>query len=436
MTLTLEKSSFHDLINSYPPEQLQKLIKSLTDEEALAILYRWELWARTNQLPPESDWYVWLLLSGRGGGKTRSGSELVIKWAKEGFSPIALVGRTKADVRDIMIEIGDSSIMKCAPPWFMPKYEPTHRRLLFPNGVLGITYSGDEPDQLRGPQHKKAWVDELAKYESPQTAWDNLMFGLRIGSRPQAVVTTTPRPIKIIKNLTEDSRTVVTRGHTMENAANLAPDFLKYINRKYGGTRLGRQELAGELLDDNPNANWTRDVIDKLRITKAPDLIRIVVAVDPQGVEDEDSSDTGIVVAGISRVDDLIHGYILADLTINGSPDKWASAAVTGYHSFKADKIVGEVNFGGDMIKSTIRTVDPQIPFKAVHASRGKAIRAEPVSALYEQGRVHHVGFFPQLEDQMCEWVPGEKSPDRLDALVWAIHELILLDEGKEFMVG
>lgn len=436
MESTLEKRSFHDLINCYPPEVLRKMIAELTEEETLAVLYDWDLWARTSQLPPNSDWYVWLLLSGRGGGKTRTGAELVIKWAKEKFSPIALVGRTKADVRDIMVEIGDSSIMQCAPPWFMPKYEPTHRRLVFPNGVLCITYSGDEPDQLRGPQHQKAWVDELAKYESPQRCWDNLMFGLRVGKQPQAVVTTTPRPIKIIKELIADSRTVVTRGHTLENRANLAPDFLKYIIRKYGSTRLGRQEMAGEVLDDNPNALWNRERVDGLRVTQHPDLSRIVVAIDPQGSEDEENSDTGIIVAGIGKVGGVIHGYILADLTLNGSPDKWGKAAVSGYHNFKADRIIGEVNFGGDMVRSIIKTIDPQVPFKSVHASRGKLVRAEPVSALYEQGRVHHVGFFPALEDQLCEWVPGEKSPDRLDALVWAIHELILLGEAKEFMVG
>ena len=412
------------------------MIESLSPEETLAVLYDWSLWARPNQLPPNWSWYVWLLLVGRGGGKTRTGAELVLKWAQEGYSPIALIGRTKADVRDIMIEVGDSSILKCAPPWFMPKYEQTKRRLLFPNGTIGITYSGDEPDQLRGPQHQKAWVDEPAKYERPQLVWDNLMFGLRIGSAPQAIVTTTPRPIKFIKDLIADERTAVTRGHTLENRANLAPDFLRYILRKYEGTRLGRQELAGEVLDDNPNALWKRSIIDDLRRTEHPPLTRVVVAVDPQGVDSDDSSDTGISVAGIGKIDDKLHGFILADLTLSASPDKWATAVIAGYHSFQADRIVAEVNFGGDMVKATIKAVDRLVPVKAVHASRGKAIRAEPVSALYEQGLIHHIGFFPDLEDELCEWVPGMKSPNRLDALVWGLTELMLEDTGKAFMIG
>ena len=368
------------------------------------------------------------MLSGRGGGKTRAGAELILKWAREGYSPIALVGQTKADVRDTMVEVGDSAILNICPPWFRPEYEPSKRRLTFPNGVLAIIYSGDEPDQLRGPQEQKAWVDEISKFQYPQDTWDNLMFGLRIGDNPQAVVTTTPRPIKVIKDLVADSKTAVTRGHTLENKDNLAPPFLAYILRKYEGTRLGRQELAGEILDDNPAALWKRDKIDELRVTNYPPLSRVVVAIDPQGADNEETADTGIIVAGIANVSGILHGYILADLTLSGSPGRWASAAVAGYHSFKADRVVAEVNFGGDMVQATIKTVDPSVPFKAVHASRGKLIRAEPVSALYEQGRIHHVGFFPDLEDQMCEWVPGMKSPDRLDALVWAITELMLVN--------
>jgi len=375
------------------------------------------------------------LLSGRGGGKTRSGAEVVNKWAREGFSPIALIGETKADVRDTMVEVGNSAILNISPPWFMPDYEPSKRRLIYPNGVLAIIYSGDEPDQLRGPQHEKAWADELSKYKYPKDCWDNLMFGLRIGKQPQAVVTTTPRPIKVIKDLMADKRTAVTRGHTLENRDNLAPDFLGYILRKYEGTRLGRQELAGEILDDNPDALWERAKIDELRVKKYPELRRIVVAIDPQGTDSDTSSSTGIIVAGIAEVAGRVEGYVLADLTLSGTPERWATAAVTGYYNFKADRIVGEVNFGGDMVESIIRVVDKSVSFKKVHASRGKAIRAEPVSALYEQGRIHHVGFFPDLEDQMCEWVLGDKSPDRLDALVWAITELMLEEASKPFMI-
>lgn len=444
MTSMPEISSFHDLVDSYSLEEIQKMVASLSPAEALAVQYDWTLWARTNQIPPDWDWYVWLLICGRGGGKTRVGSESVRDWAHAGYSPIAIIGRTKADVRDTMVELGDSSILKVSPPWFMPKYEPTRRRVIWPNGVIGVTYSADEPDQLRGPQHMKAWADEPAKYEKPQELWDNLMLGLRIGDKPQVIVTTTPRPIPFIKKLITDERTkknpngrtAVTRGHTLDNRANLAPDFLKYIMSKYEGTRLGRQELAGEVLSDNPDALWKRVVIDKLRLTQHPDLTRIVVAIDPQGTDSLDSAETGIVVAGIAKEGDKVHGYILADLTISGSPDKWSAAAVSGYHNFRADRIVAEVNFGGDMVESIIRIVDELVPFTKVHASRGKAIRAEPVSALYEQGRIHHCGFFPELEDQLCEWVTGEKSPDRLDALVWAITDLMLEKQELEFMIG
>lgn len=425
----VENQSLARTLAELPEEERVRAINSLSQKEAEALIYDWTFWARPKQLPPDWEWYIWLLLSGRGGGKTRTGAELIIKWAKEGYSPIALVASTAADVRDTMVEVGDSAILNVCPPWFMPAYEPSKRRLTFPNGVLAIAYSGDEPEQLRGPQHMKAWVDELRKFKYPQDTWDNLMFGLRIGDKPQAVVTTTPRPIKIIKELIADSRTAVTRGHTLENKDNLAPDFLKYILSKYEGTRLGRQELAGEILDDNPDALWERARIDELRLKKHPDLVRVVVGVDPAASAKEESADTGIIVAGIAPIAGLMHGFILDDLTIKGTPDQWATATVTGYYRHKADKIVGEVNNGGDMVGHTVRTVDKTIPFKSVHASRGKYTRAEPVSALYEQGRVHHVGFFPDLEDQLCEWVPGDKSPDRLDALVWAITELMLGEE-------
>jgi len=414
------------------PERL-KALQSLNDNEAESLLYDWEFWARDKQLPPDWAWYIWLLLCGRGGGKTRTGAELTIKWAKQGYSPIALVGQTKADVRDTMVEVGDSGILNVAPPWFMPDYESSKRRLTFPNGVLAIIYSGDEPEQLRGPQHQKAWIDELAKFKYPQLAWDNLMFGLRIGDNPQAVVTTTPKPIKVIKDLIADKTTAVTRGHTLENKDNLAAPFLKYILERYQGTRLGRQELAGEILDDNPDALWQRSQIEALRVTKHPELIRVVVAIDPAVSTGEESAETGIIVAGIALQMGAMHGFVLDDLTIKGSPEQWAKAAATGYYKQSADRVIGEANNGGDMVESTVRVVDSTIPFKLVHASKGKYTRAEPVSALYEQGRIHHVGFFPDLEDQLCEWVPGDKSPDRLDALVWAITELMLQEKAGEW---
>ena len=417
------------MIDNYGPKLLKRAVEDLSPEEALQIQYDWSFWARPDQIPPDTAWYIWLLLSGRGGGKTRSGSELVIDWAKQEFSPIALVGQTKADVRDTMIELGDSSIMRCSPPWFMPSYEPTKRRLTWPNGVIGIAYSGDEPGQLRGPQHQKAWVDELAKFERPQETWDNLMFGLRVGRLPQVVVTTTPRPIAIIKQLANDPAAVVVRTHTQDNAANLDSNFLKFILDRYEGTRLGRQELGAEILSDNPQALWKRANLDEMRLSAFPDLARIAVAVDPGVTSTETSAETGIIVAGVSK-EEHVKGYVLADYSLRGTPREWASAAVAAYHTHKADVIIGEANNGGDMIESTVKTVDEEVNFKKVIATRGKYTRAEPVSALYEQKRIHHVGFFHDLEDQLCEWVPGEKSPDRLDALVWAFTELMLSNMG------
>jgi len=420
-----ERQSFKELVTSIPRAKAVELITSLSDEEALSLLYDWSLWRRDNQTAPV-DWYIWLLLSGRGGGKTRVGSETVIQWAKDGYSPIALVGRTKADIRDIIVETGDSSIMQCSPPWFMPRYEPTKRHLVWPNGVLAITYSGDEPDQLRGPQHMKAWVDELAKFENPQEMWDNLMMGLRIGDAPQCIVTTTPRAIPIIKKLERDNDVVVTRTHTLENKDNLNPQFLKFILERYEGTRLGRQELAGETLGDNPDALWKREELEQHRVHKHPPLFTVVTSIDPAVSNTSESAETGIITGGIGYINKQVHAFILSDSTLRGSPQQWGTAAVTDYTTHKGDRIVAEVNNGGDMVESNIKTIDPNILVKKLHATRGKYSRAEPVSALYEQGRVHHVGFFPELEDQLCEWVPGEKSPDRLDALVWLLTELLL----------
>jgi len=415
-------------------QERQKAIQELSQKEAEALLYDWGFWARPKQLPPSWDWYIWLILSGRGFGKTRTANELVVKWASEGYSPIALIGQTKADVRDTMVELGDSAILNISPPWFRPKYEPSKRRITWPNGVIGIIYSGDEPDQLRGPQHAKASVDELSKFKYPQETWDNLMLGLRTGDNPQAIVATTPRPIKIIKNLLKDKRVAVTRGHTLDNKANLAPAFLKYIVDRYEGTRLGRQELAGEVLEDNPDALWSRSLIDENRAVGHPDLIRVVVGVDPPGGVTE----CGIVTVGLANVNGQEHGFVLEDRSLHASPDGWAEAVLTGYNHNKADRIVGEANFGGDMVENTIlqaaRSRNQYASYKHVHASRGKAVRAEPVVALYEQGRMHHIGEFPQLEDEMCEWIPGEtkESPNRVDALVWAITELMLGEPEPE----
>ena len=411
------------------PSKLSKQEARVLDEVAS----RWSIIAHPGQVPPKGvPWFVYLMRSGRGGGKTRAGSEWVLQRVREGYKKIALVGKTASDVRDIMIELGDSSIMKCARPNERPVYEPSKRRLTFPNGAIAVAYNGDEPDQLRGPAHDSAWVDELAKFRYAQDCWDNLVFGLREGDHPQIFVTTTPRPIPIIKNLLKEPDTIDVCFSTYANKDNLSPIFLKKIEEKYGGTRLGRQEIEGEVLEDNPGAMWQRTVIENTRVKETGPLMRIVVGVDPAVTNTEGSDETGIVVVGKSA---LGHFYVTDDVSLQGSPNAWAMAAVKAYHHRQADRIIGEVNNGGDLVEVNIRTVGPNVSYKAVHASRGKQIRAEPIAALYEQGKVHHVGCFPLLEDQMCEWVPGEKSPDRMDALVWAITELMTAYEAPSRMV-
>lgn len=401
----------------------RQLIESLTDDEALALLYDWRFWARDKQVVPSWDWSSWLILAGRGFGKTRTGAETVRYWAETlpGIR-IALVGRTAADVRDVMVE-GESGLLAISPPYCMPHYEPSKRRLTWPNGSMATTYSGDKPDQLRGPQHHKAWADELAAWRYID-AYDQLLFGLRLGHDPQLIITTTPRPIQVIRDLVRESTTAITRGSTFENAANLAPRALEKLRSKYENTRLGRQELFAEVLDDVPGALWTHGNLEQNRVKEVPGMKRVVVAIDPAVSANEDSSnETGIIVAGRGADND---GYLLDDLSLIATPDQWAKVAVKAYRDYRADLIVAEVNQGGDMVLHTIRTIDPNIPIKAVRATRGKYTRAEPVAALYEQGRVHHLGMFPTLEDQYCTWVQGEDSPDRLDAAVWALTELML----------
>ncbi len=349
-----------------PVPERNKVLAELTDEEINELNYDWKFWARKEQLPPDTkDWFVWLIRSGRGYGKTRTGAETIIEWVRQGFKRLALVGKTKADVRDTMVEVGESAILNISPPWFRPSYEPSKRRLVWPNGAIAMFYSGDEPDQLRGPQHEKAWVDELAKFMYPQETWDNLEFGLRIGSNPQVIVTTTPRPIPLIKTLVKDIRTVDVRGSTFDNKANLSPSYIERMFKKFGGTRLGRQELEGEILEDTTGALWTTKIIEQTRKKEAPILKRIVVAIDPEAVNNDESSETGIVIAGVGNDN---HGYILADLSLRASPNTWASAAINGYYNYKADRIVAEVNNGGEMIETILKNIDTNIPYQAVHA--------------------------------------------------------------------
>ena len=346
---------------------------------------------------------------------------------------IALVAPTAADARDVMVE-GESGLLTIAPPWDRPLYEPSKRRLTWKSGAVATTFSADEPERLRGPQHDLAWCDELAAWRYPQ-AWDMLMFGLRLGADPRAVVTTTPRPTRLLRDLLADPKVVVTRGRTVENRANLAPAFLDQIVKRYQGTRLGRQELDAELLDDLPGALWQRGLIEAARTNRPPDLWRVVVAIDPAATAGAEADETGIIVAGR---DGNGHGYVLADASGRYAPTEWAQVAVAAYRTHRADRIVAEVNNGGDMVEATLRMIDPNVPFGAVRAARGKAARAEPVAALYEQGRVHHLGALPRLEDQMCAFTAdfdrraAGYSPDRVDALVWALTALLVDPDSGE----
>jgi phage terminase large subunit-like protein len=419
-----------------PKADRLEVLKSLSDDAARALLYDWRgFWARPEQVAPTTDWHVWLLLAGRGFGKTRTGAEWIRERVEDTANParrIALVARTAPDCRDVIVE-GESGILAISPSWNRPKYEPSKRRLTWPNGAMATLYSADEPDLLRGPEHDTAWADELASWRYT-AAWDNLQFGLRLGADPRVCVTTTPRPTPIIRDLVKDETTAVTRGSTYDNAANLPEAFFRKIIRKYRGTRLGRQEIEAQILEDAPGALWSHAQLDALRVGTMPDLRELVIAVDPATTSEEGSNETGLIVAGVG-IDG--HGYIIGDLSAQLTPDGWARRAVTEYRERRANKIVGESNQGGDMVSFTIETVARDMQVTAhvvlVHASLGKRTRAEPVSALYEQKRVHHVGVFPELEDQMCAWEPGvaKDSPDRMDALVWGLTELMVERDPK-----
>jgi predicted phage terminase large subunit-like protein len=408
-----------------PPEA------SIYSALASALSSSWRLAARPEQLAPAGEWRTWLVLAGRGFGKTRTGAEWCHEAIAAGCGRIALVGPTAADARDVMVE-GESGILATSPSWARPLYEPSKRRLTWASGAQATCFSAEEPERLRGPQHDAAWCDEVGTWVYGDDTWSMLQMGLRLGRNPRCVVTTTPRPTKLIRDLLsrEGKGIVVTRGRTRDNAANLAPGFLDEVTRRYGGTRLGRQELDGELLDDVPGALWQRSWIDRGRIDHAPDLDRIVVAIDPAVTNTEGSDESGIVVAGVSGSSRDGQFYVLDDLTARMGPLDWAQRAISAFRRHSADRIIAEVNNGGELVEATIRMVDPKVPYKAVRASRGKAMRAEPISALYEQGRVHHVGSYPALEDQMCcftsdfDRATAGYSPDRVDALVWALTEL------------
>ncbi len=402
-----------------PEKEQIKRINSLTDEQAYALIYDWQWHGRPNQFLPEGNWITWLILAGRGFGKTRTGAETVRQWVKK-YPYVNLIGATLDDARDIMIE-GESGILAICPKDERPRF--VKRQLHWPNGAKSLIFTADEPERLRGKQHMKLWGDEVCAWRYPE-AWDQASLGLRLGDNPQAILTTTPKPTKQLRSIIADPSTIITSGSTYDNKANLAEAFLSKVVSRYEGTRLGRQELNAEILDDNPGALWKRSDIDRLRVKESPSLIRITVNIDPSATSNEKSDEAGVTVTGLGSDK---HGYLLEDLSLRGTPREWASVAVDAYHRWNADRIIGETNNGGEMIETVIRMIDPNVSYKAVHASRGKITRAEPVSALYEKDMIHHVGYFPILEDQMCDYDPktSKYSPDRMDSLVWGFTELM-----------
>ena len=404
----------------------------------------WTLRAHEGQQAPDGDWRLWLLIAGRGFGKTRAGAEWVRAIAeRDGAARIALVGATPHEARSVMVE-GESGLLRIAPWWNRPAFHPALRRLVWKSGAQAVLCGASDPESLRGQQFSHGWADEIGKWPMGEAAWDNLELALRLGERPQVVATTTPRPVSLVRRLVArvGVDAVRTGGRTADNRLHLAPGFVAAVERNYGGTRLGRQELDGELLEDVEGALWTRDLIERCRVRHVPAgdageaaLHRVVVAVDPPAGAGAGSDACGIVVVGLGSDG---RGYVVADATVAGlGPDGWARAVAGAAAVHGADRVVAEANNGGAMVESVLRAVDAGLPVKLVHASRGKSARAEPVAALYEAGRVAHRGAFPELEDQMCGLLMGGgyagpgRSPDRADALVWALSELMLRKAGE-----
>ncbi len=389
-------------------------------------LYDWKKVARPSQLPPKGDWRIWLILAGRGFGKTRTGAETLRKWVQEGLCRrLALLAETEVEARQVMIE-GISGLLAVHPPSERPLYEPSKGQLIWPNGCIATCFSAEAYEHLRGPQFDGAWVDELAKFRDGEKVWDQLMFGLRIGRLPRVIVTTTPRPTVILKKLLKDPDVVVTKGSTFENAKNLAKPFLNYIRKHYEKSWLGRQEIYADLIETKEGTLWTPHLLERARRAyQSSPLQRLVIAIDPAVSHGAQSDETGIIVAGMTKNG---FGVILDDLSLKGPPSLWIQKAIDAYHHYKADRIVAEVNMGGDLVEQLLRSYDPSVSYKAVRATRGKALRAEPIAALYERDKVWHAKHLSKLEEQLCSYIPGEssKSPDRLDALVWALTDLML----------
>ena len=419
--------------------QRKSLLAGMSGAELEFLNGCWEVFAHEHQRPPDvapngEPWLAWLLIGGRGAGKTRAGAEWIraqalgiAPFADEAIGRIALVGETEHDVREVMIE-GVSGLLAVHRRDERPVWVSSRRRLEWPNGAVAYAFSAEDPESLRGPQFGCAWSDELAKWRYAEATFDMLQFGLRLGAAPRQLITTTPRPTALLKRLLADDTTAVTRAPTKANAFYLAPNFLHNVMARYAGTRLGRQELDGELIDDRPDALWSRALIERCRVRDAPDFMRVVVAVDPPASSGKRADACGIVAAGISAEGMVC---VIADETISGAtPSLWAAKAIALWRRVKADALVAEVNQGGEMVREVIHQVDSSVPVISVRATRGKWLRAEPMATLYEQGRVSHAGSFPALEDEMCDFasngLSSGRSPDRLDALVWAVTALTL----------
>ena len=428
------------LLGAEPAERLA-LLRRMSDRQRRSLETHWQVWAHHGQLPPPEPWSTWLIMAGRGFGKTRAGAEWVRTVARDPAARIALVAASLGEARSVMVE-GDSGVLAVCPPRERPRFEPSRRLLTWRSGAQATLYSAGEPEALRGPQHSHAWCDEIAKWDNAggraEAAWDNLQLGLRLGAAPRSLATTTPRAVPLLRRLLADSEAQVTRGSTADNRENLPPAFMRSVRRAYAGSLLGRQELDGELVTDLPGALWSRAVLEQVRESAASSPAeRVVVGVDPPASDRGDAC--GIVVCALGR-DGLAR--VLADATVQrASPERWANAVANAAARWGADRVVAEANQGGDMVRSVLRAADFTLPLRLVHASRGKAARAEPVAALYEAGRVRHAGAFPKLEDQLCGLLAGGayegpgRSPDRADALVWAMTELMLGHRGQPRVV-
>lgn len=428
-------------LRDLPDKEVTRILSDLGPIKTEELKYSWDFWARPEQLEPDrKDWDIWVALAGRGWGKTRAGAEWVRHRIKKGDRIVHCVAPTKGDVRRVMVE-GESGLLNVC--WKndktyrganlgYPDWSPTNNTITWANGSKAVFFSAEDPERLRGPQAYSAWTDELCAWRNAQETWDMLQFGLRLGRHPQVFVTTTPKTTKLIRNILNDDKTIVSTGTTYDNANNLADSFIAAVRKTYEGTRLGRQELYAEILDEASGALWSRELLARYEVSESevPSLNRIVISIDPAVSANAESDMTGLIVAGVD-----VNGiaYVLADHTGKYTPQQWAAKAISLYREHFADRIVAEKNQGGDMVRHTLHTEDETVPVKLVHASRGKMARAEPVSALYEQGKVRHVRGLNELEDQMVQWEPlgSIGSPDRLDALVWAITDLSLNGYAK-----